>query len=68
VPLSTPPVPQRGLAVTEAQRREGIGRSRGGLSSKIHTICDGKGRDLASHITPGQDADTRELVRLLPRV
>jgi len=38
------------------------------LSTKIHTICDGKGRDLASHITPGQDADTRELVRLLGAV
>lgn len=38
------------------------------MSTKIHTICDGKGRDLASHITPGQDSDTRELVRLLGAV
>ena len=38
------------------------------MSTKIHTICEGKGRDLATHLTPGQDADTRELVQLLGAV
>jgi transposase len=67
-PTSTLLARQRGLPVDDAQRREGLGRSRGGLTTKIHTICDGNGRNLASHLTPGQDADTRELVRLLGAV
>jgi len=45
-----------------------LGRSRGGLTTKIHTICEGRGRNLASHITPGQDHDTKELIRLLDAV
>lgn len=37
----------------------GIGRSRGGLSTKIHHACDGKGRPLAFLIGPGQGSDSR---------
>ena len=33
-----------------------------GLTTKLHTICDGRGRNLATRLTPGQDADTRQLV------
>lgn len=35
-----------------------IGRSRGGLTTKNHLVCDGKGRALAFLLTPGQFADT----------
>lgn len=35
-----------------------IGRSRGGLTTKNHLVCDGKGRALAFLLTPGQLADT----------
>lgn len=35
-----------------------IGRSRGGLTTKSHLVCDGKGRALAFLLTPGQSADT----------
>ncbi|MFF3249112.1 IS5 family transposase [Streptomyces sp. NPDC002870] len=31
-----------------------LGRSRGGLTSKIHLACDGRGRPLAILLTPGQ--------------
>src|SRR5206468_8285902 len=31
-------------------------------------ICDGRGRNLATRLTPGQDADTSELVRLVDQV
>ncbi|WP_435152662.1 hypothetical protein [Micromonospora aurantiaca (nom. illeg.)] len=34
----------------------------------MHTIEDGRGRNLTSHLTPGQDHDTRQLVRLLDDV
>jgi hypothetical protein len=29
---------------------------RGGLTTKLHIICDGRGRNLATRLTPGQDA------------
>jgi hypothetical protein len=34
----------------------------------VHTICDGRGRNLATQLTPGQDADTRQLIGLLDAV
>jgi transposase len=34
----------------------------------VHTICDGRGRNLATQLTPGQDADTSELVELVDAV
>lgn len=45
-----------------------MGRSRGGLTTKVHTICDGRGRSLATRVTPGQTADTKQLVALLDQV
>lgn len=35
-----------------------IGRSRGGLTTKTHLVCDGKGRPLGFTVTGGQAADT----------
>ncbi len=37
----------------------GIGRSRGGLSSKIHQLVDARGRPLVVLIGPGQANDSR---------
>jgi transposase len=34
----------------------------------VHTICDGRGRNLATHLTPGQDADTTQLLGLVDQV
>jgi transposase len=31
-------------------------------------VCDGRGRDLATRLTPGQDADTSELIGLVDQV
>jgi transposase len=45
-----------------------LGRSRGGLTTKLHTICDGRGRNLVTRLTPGQDADTCQLVGLVDAV
>lgn len=47
---------------------QGLGKSRGGLTTKIHTICEGRGRNLASRITPGQAHDTKQLIALLDDV
>ncbi|WP_443706287.1 IS5 family transposase [Rhodococcus zopfii] len=45
-----------------------IGRSRGGLTTKNHLVCDGKGRALACVLTPGQAADTRMMATTLEQI
>jgi transposase len=44
---------------------EGLGRSRGGLTTKAHLACDGKGRPLSVVITPGQRHDSTQLEAVL---
>jgi transposase len=60
--------PERGLPSIQASRQQALGRSRGGLTTKVHSVCDGRGRNLATRLTPGQDADTSELVGLVDQV
>src|SRR3982751_5968237 len=45
-----------------------MGRSRGGLTTKLHLLAEGRGRSLVIRLTPGQAADTKELVPLLDAV
>ncbi|WP_354569791.1 transposase [Glaciihabitans sp. UYNi722] len=45
-----------------------IGRSRGGLTTKNHLVCDGRGRALAFLLTPGQSADTSWLQATLAEI
>jgi transposase len=45
-----------------------MGRSRGGLTTKLHLLAEGRGRSLVRRLTPGQAADTKELVPLLDNV
>ena len=42
-----------------------VGRSRGGLSTKIHQLCDGHGRPLVVLLGPGQGSDSRMFPHLL---
>ena len=60
--------------ITKAQRfasgargggEEDLGRSRGGLTTKIHTLVDRHGRPLCYLLTPGQAADCRHAETLL---
>ena len=44
---------------------EAIGRSRGGLSSKVHLAVDGRGLPMRVILTPGQDGDNPQLLPLL---
>jgi transposase len=48
--------------------RQGIGRSRGGLSTKLHALVDGRGLPLATVLTPGQAGDNPQLEPLLSAV
>jgi transposase len=62
--------PEKGgatLAVT-ALEGEALGRSRGGLTSKIHLAVDGRGRPLSILVTPGQAGDNPQLVALLETI
>ena len=47
---------------------EAIGRSRGGLTTKLHLACDGKGRPLAVVLTPGQRHDCTQLEPVLDAI
>lgn len=47
---------------------EAIGKSRGGLSTKIHLSCDGKGRPLSVVLTPGQRHESTQLETVLDSV
>jgi len=47
---------------------EAIGRSRGGLSTKIHLAVDGRGRPLQILLTPGQAGDNPHLLPLLEAI
>jgi transposase len=47
---------------------EGIGRSRGGLSSKVHLAVDGRGLPMRLILTAGQAGDNPQLLPLLDGV
>ena len=57
--------PQKGAAAGDeledparAAARQALGRSRGGLTTKVHLACDGRGLPLAVVLTPGNVNDS----------
>lgn len=46
----------------------GIGRSRGGLTSKVHLVCDGRGRPLSWVITGANINDTAMMTATLEQI
>ncbi len=48
--------------------REALGRSRGGLTTKIHLAADRRCRPLARILTPGQHADCPQFIPLMDQV
>ncbi|MFI8912818.1 IS5 family transposase [Streptomyces sp. NPDC053513] len=47
---------------------EGLGRSRGGFTTKLHLSADGRCRPLSLIITPGQRADCTQLQPVLEKI
>ena len=43
-----------------------IGRTKGGLNSKLHAVCDGKGRPLVMLLSEGQMSDYKGAALMLP--
>ena len=50
------------------EAEQAIGRSRGGLSTKIHATCDALGNPTAFFLTPGQAHDLQGADALLPGI
>jgi len=49
-------------------REEALGRSRGGLTTKVHLACDGRGRPVSVVLTPGQRHDSTQLGPVLDAI
>jgi transposase len=47
---------------------EALGRSRGGFTTKIHLVCDGKGRPLGISLSAGQRHDSTQMEAALDAV
>ncbi|WP_435867589.1 IS5 family transposase [Streptomyces xanthophaeus] len=47
---------------------EGLGRSRGGFTSKLHLSADGRCRPLSLIVTPGQRADCTQFIAVLEKI
>lgn len=45
-----------------------MGRSRGGLGTKLHLLCDARGFPLTFTLSPGQQADSQHFIPLLEQV
>jgi hypothetical protein len=48
--------------------REALGRSRGGLSTKIHLAADRRCRPVTRILTPGQHGDCPQFIPLLEKI
>ncbi|MEE4547048.1 transposase, partial [Streptomyces sp. V4-01] len=59
---------KRGQRRADEPDDHALGRSRGGLTTKIHLACDGRGRPLAILLTPGQRHDSVCARPLLERI
>jgi hypothetical protein len=67
-PRKAPRIPKRRSNLRQRRADEGLGRSRGGLTSKIHLAGEGGLRPLALLITPGQWGDSPQLIPVLERI
>lgn len=49
----------------EEPQDHALGRSKGGVSTKIHLVCDGSGTPFAVAIGPGQEHETQQAIAVL---
>ncbi|MBT2454819.1 IS5 family transposase [Streptomyces sp. ISL-86] len=63
-----PRVPGKRSTPRQHRSDEGLGRSRGGLTCKIHLVGEGGRRPLAFLITPGQGGDALQLIPVMERI
>ncbi|MFH9244094.1 transposase [Streptomyces lydicus] len=65
--ISTPPGPSNGASVSEPADRA-LGRSRGGLTTKIYLAADSRCRPLTIVLTPGQAGDAPAFEQVMARL
>ncbi|MEU6161920.1 IS5 family transposase [Streptomyces sp. NPDC047130] len=63
-----PRVPKKRTTPRHHRPDEGLGRSRGGLTCKIHLAGEGGCRPMALLLTPGQWGDAPQLIEVLGRI
>ncbi|MGW6742516.1 IS5 family transposase [Streptomyces sp. NPDC055025] len=63
-----PRVPKKRTTPRHHRPDEGLGRSRGGLTCKIHLAGEGGCRPMAFVVTPGQWGDAPQMIEVLERV
>ncbi|MYX71446.1 IS5 family transposase [Streptomyces sp. SID3915] len=63
-----PRVPKKRATPRNHRPDEGLGRSRGGLTCKIHLAGEGGCRPLAFLVTPGQCGDAPQMIEVLKRI
>lgn len=63
-----PRVPKKGATPRHYRPDEGLGRSGGGLTCKIHLAGEGGCRPLAFLVTPGQWGDAPQMTEVLGRI
>ena len=61
-------VHQHGATLEKGDPNRSTGRSRGGLTTKIHALVDGRGLPIQPHLSEGQISDCREAEELLAAV
>ena len=55
----------RVLTVGEKTENKAVGRTKGGLNTKIHAIVDGLGNPVAFLLSPGNDNDSTHAIELM---
>lgn len=63
-----PRSPKKHIQSAQHHPGEALGRSRGGLTTKIHLAADGGCRPLAVLVTPGQWGDAPQMIPVLERI
>ncbi len=55
----------KALMVGKKTENEVVGRTKGGLNTKIHAIVDGLGNPVAFLLSPGNDNDSTHAIELM---
>ena len=55
----------KALTVGEKTENKAVGRTKGGLNTKIHAIVDGLGNPVAFMLSPGNDNDSTHAIELM---
>lgn len=59
---------KEGETAEQSRQRQALGISRGGLSTKVHVLCEGAGKPMAVTLTPGQTHEATQAGALLDQV